>query len=1008
MNKTKFVHLHVHTEYSLLDGACRLKELLETAKEMGQHAIAITDHGSMSGLWEAQKLGEAIGIEVVLGCEFYYQREMDGGNGHLIVFAKNDKGLENMMKLQEFAYVHNFYKKPRIKWEILKEHAEGLIISSACLASSLDQYILKGDINAAKEWARKFQNTFGEDFYLEIQSNSLPEQFSVNKTIIKLSHELGIKVIATNDVHYIRESDSFPHEILLALQTNKKLSDEKRFKFDVNDFWLKSEEEMMDGLSYLDEVDVLDALNNTAEIVAKCSAKYYKGKYLPKFHTIPEGETERSLLVANTKKGLIKYEMAKDKEYVKATQEEINIIDRNGYSGYFLIVSDYVDAARNNSVIVGDGRGSGAGSKVAYLTGITKIEPTKYDLLFERFMADGREPDFDVDFSDQDYVFSYLQSKYGIENVARIIAFGTMTPKAVCRKVMNCFEHEASLIKKINNLIPNLCPNLEEAYKASPELLAYKKKYKTEFDVIERLEGIISHESQHAGGVIIYPNLSSILPIKTRSEDRTKRIAAFDKYMLAELGHFKFDILGLETLPVIKRTLDSIKEATGECIDLHNIDMEDGKVYDMLCQGDVSGIFQLSNQAGKVIEQKPRNFKDLIAINALIRPGTGDWQEYIARRKGKTDWKIHHDRLSYLKETEGLITYQEQFLLDCKVLAGWSIAFADKHVRKNKSITTDDDLMNKFYKDCVANGIDIKDAVEIWNEIQSAVAGGYSFNKSHSASYAVISYQTAYLKCHYPEHFYASLMSSEKTDGDGQSAIAGYISECKQRNIRILPPDINNSSESFMVSNGEIKYRITTIKHVGESAINHILRNRPYESFNNFMDKREKQYIKQNVLVNLIKAGCFDFDEPNRAKLLWELDMQNRSKTQIKNNYTCPQYEWNDRVKAEWEREVLGMYLSIHPMERYGFKPLSDFPDEGNCLQGGEVYDIRIFKDKRDREMAFAFINTLFGNVKVLIFASQWKNEKIRETIKLNSIIMVKGRRSGDSVILNEVEELEC
>ena len=474
--------------------------------------------------------------------------------------------------------------------------------------------------------------------------------------------------------------------------------------------------------------------------------------------------------------------------------------------------------------------------------------------------------------------------------------------------------------------------------------------------------------------------------------------------MLEDLGHFKFDILGLETLPIIKRCLDSIKENTNDTVDLYSIDMDDNSVYNMLCGGDVTGVFQLSNQGQKVIEQQPRNFKDLIAINALIRPGTGDWTEYIARRKGK-EWKVLEARLPYLQETEGLITYQEQFLLDCKTLAGWDIAFADKQVRKNKNIKEDRELREKFITDCKRNGF--SDVDMVWQEIVDAVAGGYSFNKSHSASYAVISYQTAWLKHYYPAHFYASLMSSEKSDSDGQANISAYITECKKLGIKILPPDINLSQDSFTVNGDSINYCISTIKHVGNTAIKSIMALRPILSFEDFMERREKRYIRQNVLANLVKAGCFDCFNEDRAELLHLVDMSNRTVGQIKREYVCPKYEYNEVIKSSWEKEVLGMYLSTHPLEKYGFKPLSSLPEGSLVIQGGEIYDVRIFNDKNNNEMAFVFINTLFGNVKLLIFASTWKNKKIQELCVEGNIVMAKGKKSGDSLLLNEIELLE-
>jgi DNA polymerase-3 subunit alpha len=794
---------------------------------------------------------------------------------------------------------------------------------------------------------------------------------------------------------------------MLAMQMKAKMGDEKRFKFSTDDFWLKSEKEMLDTFTQLDSGVVQEAIANTQVIANKCTARIHKGKFLPKFYATPEGMTEGQYLQSVTADGLV--ERLKDTRlptsYVADVNHELDVIDRNGYSGYFLVVQDFVKSAKARGELVGDGRGSGAGSKVAWLTSITEIPPHEYDLLFERFMADGRSPDFDVDFSDQDAVFEDLSSKYGRENVARVIAFGTMAPKAVVRKVFSAFEHPMSLISEITKLVPELCKTLEQAYTHSPELLAYRARYSVEWGVIERLVGVISHDSQHAGGVIIYNGLSSILPVKTIGADRTKRIVAWDKYMLEDLGHYKFDILGLATLPVIHRTIESIKEA-GMDIDITKIDLEDQAVYDMLCKGEVSGVFQLNNQAQKVMEQQPRTFRDLIAINALIRPGVGDWEEYLARRKGK-EWSVYAPRKPYMDETVGTMTYQEQFLLDAHILAGWDIAYADKSIRKNKNIRGDTALRSKFIEDCTRNGHPESESTAIWEEIEDAVDGGYSFNKSHSASYAMTSYQTAYLKCHYPLHFYASLMSSEKTDGEGQDAVAGQIAECKQRGIAINPPDINLSDDNFIVNNDGIAYRITTIKHVGDSAIAHIRDLRPIKSFDDFMERRSKSLAKKNTVVNLIKAGAFDFDEPNRAHLMWQFEMSQRTKTQIKEGLELPEQVFDDKLKITWEKEVLGMYLSLHPMERYGFQALQGIGDGEYGIQGGEIYDTRIFNDKKGNEMAFVHINTLHGNVKLLMFSFFWKNKAYRDMIKLGNILLVRGKRSGNDFICDSIELLE-
>jgi DNA polymerase-3 subunit alpha len=1003
MCDVNFGHIHTHSEYSILDGMSKIEELILTAKELGQEFIAITDHGSTSGLFEAQKLGQKHGVKVIHGCEFYYERENDKKNGHLVVFAKNNKGIENMFKLQEYAYVHNYYYKPRINWDILKFYHEGLIVTSSCLGSAFNQMIIEGDIVGATGWARKFKEVFGNDFYIEIQPNQIPEQHVCNLASIKIAKSLGIKIVATNDVHYTYETDCFPHEVLLALQLNKKMSDEKRFKFTTNDFWLKSAEEMLETFDKLDKELVTEALSNTKEIADKCNGEIKIGNYLPQYYDIPNGKTERQLLVERVIEGAREKGKSTDKEYMKMVQEEIDVIDRNGYSGYFLIVQDYVNSSRNNGIIVGDGRGSGAGSKVAYLTDITRIDPQEFDLLFERFMADGRQPDFDVDFSNQDAVFEDLQKKYGMENVARIVAFGTMSPRNVVRKVLNAFEHPQAEIGRITKMIDETCKTLDDAYAAQPELLNVKKKYKEEFDIIARLEGIVSHESQHAGGVIIYPGLSSILPVKTKADDKTKRIVAFDKYMLEELGHYKFDILGLETLPVLRRCLDSIYKSTNQIIDLNKINYEDENIYKMLGTGDVSGVFQLNSQSAKVIEQQPRNFRDLIAINSLIRPGVGDWDEYIARRKGKT-WSVHKSRLPYMEETSGTMTYQEQFLLDCKTLAGWDIAYSDKYIRKAKNLSENEELKEKFIQDSLNNNYSKEEIILVWDEICAAVDGGYSFNKSHSASYAMLSYQTAFLKYYYPQHFYASLMTS---DGDDSEKIATYIAECKKRGISILPPDINKSTDEFVVEGDAIRYRITTIKHVGESAITHIKELRPIKSFDEFMEKRQKNFIKQNVLVNLVKSGCFDFDNPNRGELLHQVEMANRTSKEIKNNVITFIYNFNDQLKSEWEKQSLGMYLSTHPMEKYGFNPLESYKEDSECLVGGEVVDLSVRNDKKGNQMAFITLDTLFGSVRILVFSSLWSNDKLQSTMEIGKLVMVKGKKSGDSVLLNTAEELK-
>ena len=993
-----FVHLHTHSDFSILDGMSQVDELIRVAKKLGQPAIAITDHGSTSGLYAAQKAGEKHGIKVILGTEFYIERE-DGKNGHLIVLAKNNTGLKNIFKMQKLAYVDNFYYKPRINFDILKDHSEGLIVSSACLANEINQHIMKGDIISAKKIILHFKKIFKENFYLELQSNTIPEQTIVNKTLVRFAKEMNIDLILTNDVHYTYKDDWYAHEVLLALQFNKKMDDDNRFKFPTHDFWLKSKKEMTDGVSYLDKDVVEKACANTVKIAEMCNSRIEAGHFLPEYYNIPEGETSRSLLVKRIKEGIKEKNIKMSPTFKAELQNEIDIIDRNGYCGYFLIVQDYVKTARKNKVLVGDGRGSGAGSKVAYITDITRINPDEYGLLFERFMADGRTPDFDVDFSDQDAVFTDLQAKYGKHNVSRIAAFGTMSPRNVTRKVLNAFGAPQYILKRITSEINETCETLEEAYK-NPNFLAYKKQYPEEFKIIERLEGCISHLSTHAGGVLTYPNLSEYLPVITTSEDRDKLIAGFDKKMLEELGHFKFDILGLITLPQIKLCLDFIKENYGIDLNLYEQNYDDPNIYKMLCEGDTSGIFQLNNQSAKLMEQKPKNFKDLIAINALIRPGIGDWNEYIARRNGKK-YEILPEREEYMRETEGIITYQEQFLLDCKTFAGWGIAFADKHVRKNKHITEDEELLHKFLIDCEANGHDSTTMFTLWKEIEESVDGGYSFNKSHSASYAVMSFHTAFLKYYYPKEFYASLMTIH---GDSQASIAQYINECKQKGITMLPPDINKSNNIFIPTENGILFRITTLKDVGASALSNLYSLRPIKSLADLYKRRTPSKIRSNVIESLIKAGTFDFENPDRTEMLWKLSMMKRKPAEIKRKHICP------KPKAEstsnMEKEVLGMYFTNHPCDKYAFSDYRDLPNNARCIVGGIINEVAEIIDKNNNKMAFISLDRSFGITKLIIFSSDWKKEKNKELLIKNNTVLVHGRKSGNDILFDSVSLL--
>lgn len=626
-----FGHLHTHTEYSTLDGMSKIEELVLRAKELGQEFLAITDHGTMAGHLEFEETCNKHGIKPILGCEFYMSRgkacKEDSGY-HIIVLAKDEQGLRNMYKLQARAYKENYYRKPNITFEMLSELKEGLIVSSACIGGVIGQLTLT-NISEAKLEAQKYKREFGEDFYLEMQPNDIPDQWVMNKALIKLSKELNVKLIATNDIHYVLKEDADVHEVLLALQVNQKMDSEKRFKFPTHDYWCKSEEEMINtfvGYNAQETEEILKSIHNTSEIANKCNAKVIKGHFLPTYPKL-NGMTEDDFLAEKTWEG---FEKKYPKDYTNRGQirkdilNELQVISEEGYSGYFINVADYIVDARENGVLVGDGRGSGCGSKVVYCMNITNVDPVPHNLLFERFMAHGRTPDLDVDFSDQEHVFKHLQNLHGMDNVARVATYGKLTCRNVVRKIMSAFGFSQKDIAIINGSLPkNLDVTVEQAYKESDKFRDFMDANPFIAKCIRRLEGTICQEGKHAGGFVVYNNLTELTPCKYENDTHGNRcipVVQFDKKEIEKVGFYKMDVLGLENLTTVRYALDMVEENEGISIDLDEIDFEDENVYKMLQEGDVSGVFQLANQSAMIREQKPKCFADLIAINALIRP----------------------------------------------------------------------------------------------------------------------------------------------------------------------------------------------------------------------------------------------------------------------------------------------------------------------------------------------------------------------------------------------------
>lgn len=1008
-----FGHLHVHDEKSTLDGMCNVKELITRVKELGQEFIAITNHGSMASHFEFEKECKQQGIKPILGCEFYMSKSSeackDDQGYHIIAFAKNEQGLRNLYKLQARAYKENFYRKAHINFDMLSELKEGLIVSSACIGGVIGQLTLSNPLEARRE-VQRYKDVFGEDFYLEIQPNDIPDQWIMNKEILKISEELNIKVIATNDVHYVFKEDAPIHEVLLALQVGHKMNDEKRFKFPTHDYWCKSTKEMaitFVGYNDKESEQIAQAIENTSEIANKCNAEVIKGKFLPHYPHL-NGMSEDDYLAEKTWEGFEKkYPVGYPNrgQIRKDIINELQVISKTGYSGYFINVADYIVDARKNGVLVGDGRGSGCGSKVVYCMDITNVDPVPYHLLFERFLAYGRVPDLDVDFSDQEHVFKHLQNLHGVDNVARIATYGSLSCRNVVRKVMSCFGFSQKEIAIISGSLPkNLDVTVEQSYNESKIFREFMDNNPFVAQCIRRLENTVSHEGKHAGGFVVYNNLTELTPCKYENDSHGNRcipVVQFDKKQIEACGFYKMDVLGLENLTTVRYAIDMIKENEGVDIDLDAIDFEDKEVYEMLQSGDVSGVFQLSNQSGMIKEQKTHCFDDLIAINALIRPGVGDFKEYVERRNGKP-YSIHPDREWYMKDTQGLMTYQEQFLLDCKTFAGWDIAFADKNIRKNKDIKNDIEIKTKFINDSLNNGYDLDVIQEIWKEIEDAVSGGYSFNKSHSTSYGVLSFKTAWIKCHYPVYWYASLLNSEIAN---QDKVEGLIAECKKKGIKILPPDINKGSYRFEGTREGIRIPINYLKGVGEDVVKYIQKELiPITSFEDMLDRGIKKYIKKNVVIAMIKAGVFDFENENREHFMWVYAMRNRKKTDIKNGVECPHEEYNNKIKLQWEKDVYGMYLSAHPLDTRNVRSIQDFAEGEQVTQVIEKREVIERLQRNGKPFAFLMGSNQHGSLKCMVFANLWEEEDVKNTILNNDILLVKGKRSGNDLIVNDVE----
>lgn len=1051
-----FTHLHVHTENSLLDGSNKIKEYVKRLKELGMDSGAITDHGVMFGVIDFYKEAKAQGIKPILGCEVYvapnsrFDKEATGGEEryhHLVLLAENNTGYANLMKIVSRGFTEGFYYKPRVDMEILNQYHEGIIALSACLAGEVQRYITKGLYEEAKKCALKYENCFGKgNYFLELQDHGIPEQKTVNSALLRMSQELDIGLVATNDVHYTYEDDAEPHDLLLCLQTNKKVTDADRMRYEGGQYYVKSELEMRQLFPYAQQ-----ALDNTAFIAERCNVDIEFGvTKLPKFD-VPEGYDSWSYLNKLCFEGLKERYPEGGQDLTEKLQYELNVIKEMGYVDYFLIVWDFINWARNQGIPVGPGRGSAAGSIVSYCLHITNIDPIRYSLLFERFLNPERVsmPDIDIDFcyERRQEVIEYVENKYGKDKVVQIVTFGTLAAKGVIRDVARVLDLPYNFADSISKMIPNeLNITLERALEINSE---FRKLYEQDdqvhylIDMCKRLEGLPRHTSMHAAGVVICQKPADEFVPLSRGSDGSIT-TQFTMTTIEELGLLKMDFLGLRTLTVIQNAVKNIERTHGIFIDVDKIDYDDKKVLASLGTGRTEGVFQLESQGMKnfMKELKPQNLEDVIAGISLYRPGPMDFiPRYI---KGKNNPKevtyVTPQLEEILSPTYGCIVYQEQVMQIVRELGGYTMGRSDlvrRAMSKKKAYVMEQERKNFIYGNeeeavpgCKNNGI----APEIAEQIYATMMdfAKYAFNKSHAACYAVVSYQTAYLKYYYPVEFMAALLTSVI---DNAGKVSEYIMTCRSMGIQILPPDINEGYAGFSVSEGAIRHALTAIKNVGRPVIDAIVQEREengsYTSLKNFCERTASFDVNKRAIEHFIKAGAFDSFGCTRKQLMSVyvqiLDsIQHGKKSRMAGQISLfdivsdeekeeleikmPNVgEYEKELLLSFEKEVLGFYVSGHPMEeyipllnKYTTVKTTDFllneeagsvtglQDNSTAVIGGMITDKKIKYTKNDKIMAFLTIEDMVGSVEVIVFPKDY--EKNSNKLIEEGKVLVKGR----------------
>jgi DNA polymerase-3 subunit alpha len=1029
-----FVHLHVHTEYSLLDGAIRIDQLLEKAHSLNMEAVSVTDHGNIFGAVTLFSLAAKAGIKPILGCEVYVAPtsrkdrtpSAEGGPSahHLILLVSNEEGYRNLSRLITLSHLEGFYYHPRVDMELLREHNRGLIALSACLKGVVPHLIQVGRFEEAREKALDLASVFDKDrFFLEVQANGLPEQMKINAYLKELARDLSLPLVATNDCHYLRRDDAEAHDALLCIQTGKSVDDPKRLKFAKDEFFFKSGEEMAATLGREDYSEALDA---TLSIARRCDFVMEFGHYKYPVFTPSEGEKKKSLndtIEEEARKGLERRikQIAEEgrtlsaderKEYEERLRYELGVITSMGFAGYFLIVADFIDYARRAGIPVGPGRGSAAGSLVAYSLNITNIDPIKYGLLFERFLNPHRisMPDIDIDFcmNGRDGVIRYVAEKYGRDNVGQIITFGTMKARAVIRDVGRTLSIPYGEVDRIAKLVP-AGPNvsLEKAIQEEPDLKKLEQgeeRHRKLLRIARSLEGLPRHASTHASGVVISDRpLVEYLPLFKGTNDEV--MTQFTMDQIERLGLIKFDFLGLRTLTVIKHALSLIDKTTGRKIDIDKIPLDDPATYQLCGEGKTTGVFQLESSGMKDLLRrlKPEVFEDMIALVALYRPGplgSNMVEEFIAGKHGKTKIKYLLPQLEpILKETYGVILYQEQVMKIAQVLANYTLAEADE-LRKaigKKKVEVMAQHKARFVEGASRNRVDSKVAERLFALIDKF--GGYGFNKSHSAAYAVIAYQTAFLKAHYPVQFMAALLTQ---DMGNQDKTIKNIAECREMGIRILPPDLNESQPDFAVVEGGIRFGLGAVKNVGLKAVESVIEERDkggaFTDLVDFCRRVDGTKVNRRVVESLIQCGAFDFTSTPRSTLLAALDEvlkicgAARDPNQM-NIFAFSQgdepvafrhldlphgEEWDEKEKLRREKESLGFYITGHPLdsvkrevERFAtctIQDLSNLGDKTLVKVAGVIENLKIKRTKRGEKMALLTLEDQTGSIEVIVF----------------------------------------